>query len=117
MRRPEEIAVSHDSSEIAPKTDSICRSDFVISLVSRAFQAGIRLRIATLTTPRKIAGNLISRNGLPTYSLPFVVIRQTPLVTATMKPAVAMGTVGRVIAPRGPPRQNHMSRKSRQRRG
>ena len=35
----------------------------------------------------KIAGNLISRNGLPTYSLPLVEMRTEPLVAATMKPS------------------------------
>ena len=48
-----------------------------------------------------MAGNLIDKNGLPTYSEALVEIRQAPLSAAIVNPVAASGTVGAAIAASG----------------
>ena len=69
----------------------------------------------TAINPPPIAANLIGRNGLPTYSVPFVDSMQMPLAAARTNPVVAIGMTGRARAANGTRRQSPSSRRSRTR--
>ena len=72
IMRPAVIAVSQHASDMPPKTANMPCSRVVSSRYRCCFQAGTQFKSATFTRPNPIAGNLMYKNGLPTYSVVFV---------------------------------------------
>lgn len=113
--RPALIAVSQQTSDTPPNIASLDCSREESSRIRCSLQADENRSITTFRSARPIAGNLMYKNGFPSYSVAFVARRQIPLLAATMKPAKAMDTVGLVIAGRGTFRQHPKRRRSRTR--
>ena len=66
---------------------SASRSRGPCGSTARRRQTGKNCTVTTLTRPSPIAENFMAKNGLPTYSVPFVEISAMPLAAAMREPA------------------------------
>src|SRR4249920_3551670 len=112
MSRPAAIAVSQQARDNPPMTASRRCSRGDSSRCPRACQASDRRITSTLINASRIAGNLIARKGLPTYSVALVTSRPTPVVAAIRNPVAATGTVASASAASGIRRPRPTSRRS-----